>query len=300
MGLLHATIVRTLPAVPTPIMRRLSSRYIAGERLEDALAALKGLAREGYPGILDVLGEDVLDEREARGVAATYAEAAQAVHAAGLDAYISVKPTHVGLRQGEELALANYADLCRATAKLGQFVRVEMEDHTTTDATLRIFHALRKDFDNVGIVLQSRLLRTPADIDALPENSQVRLVKGIYLEPSEIALTEAGPIRQAFREQAEQLLRAGHRISLATHDQVVGDGLLEHCKAQGIAGDRFELQVLMGVQQGLWSRWRDAGATVRVYVPYGPEWRAYSTRRLRKNPAILGHVLKALLGLGQA
>lgn len=297
MGLLHQAVVRTLPLVPTSLMRRLSARYIAGETLDSALDALRGFQAEGFAGVLDVLGEDVADEAEAREVVDTYADAARQVRDAGLDAYVSVKPTHVGLRLGEELALDLYRDLCRRCQELDQFVRVEMEDHTTTDATLRIFSALREDFEQVGIVLQSRLFRTPADIEALPPASQVRLVKGIYLEPEGIAHTQPDPIREAFRTQAAQLLDAGHSVSFATHDEALGDGLLAECVRRGLPPDRYEFQVLMGVQRHLWAKWRDAGATVRAYVPYGPQWRAYSTRRLRKNPQILGHVMRATLGL---
>lgn len=297
MGLLHQAVMRTLPLVPTPVMRRLSARYIAGETLEEALAALDRFRAAGFAGVLDVLGEDVADEAEARGVVDTYAAAAARIEAAGLDAYVSVKPTHLGLRLGEDLALELYRELCRRCLELGQFVRVEMEDHTTTDATLRIYAALRAEFEHVGVVLQSRLFRTPADIAALPPSSQVRLVKGIYLEPGAIAHTEPGPIREAFRTQAAQLLDAGHSVSFATHDEELGDGLLAECQQRGLPPERYEFQVLMGVQERLWSKWRDAGAKVRAYVPYGPQWRAYSTRRLRKNPQILGHVVRATLGL---
>jgi proline dehydrogenase len=122
-------------------------------------------------------------------------------------------------------------------------------------------------------------------------------VKGIYLEPGAIAHTEPGPIREAFRAQAAQLLDAGHSVSFATHDEELGDGLLADCKRRALPEERYEFQVLMGVQERLWSKWRDAGAKVRAYVPYGPQWRAYSTRRLRKNPQILGHVIRATLGL---
>lgn len=298
MGLLSSLILGGLPLVPTFLMRRLSARYIAGETLEEGLAALTRLKAEGFPGILDVLGEDVASAAETERVVLEYSTAARALAAAGLDAYISIKPTHLGLRLSRELAERNYARLAKLAAELGLFVRVEMEDHTTTDETLLIFRNLRQAHPNTGIVLQSRLLRTPADIEALPPASEVRLVKGIYLEPRAVALTEAAEIRRAYLEQAQLLLTRGHRVSLATHDGPLGDEILTWCRAQGVSEERFEFQVLMGVQENQWRRWRDQGVQVRVYVPFGREWRAYSTRRLRKNPAILGHVLKGLLGRG--
>jgi proline dehydrogenase len=297
--MLHEVVVAGLPLVPRPLMWRMASRYVAGEHLEDALTMLRALAARGHPGILDILGEDVEDEAAARAVVATYRRASEAVAADGLDAYVSAKPTHVGLRLSEPLALELYGELARETAQRGQFLRVEMEDHTTTDATLRIFEALRSEHDNVGIVLQSRLLRTPDDIERLlaggAEGLNVRMVKGIYLEPAEIAHTEPAPIRDAFVAQCRTLLERGAYVSFATHDGPMAEQLLADVRALGLGPDRYEFQVLLGVQRHLWDLWRDAGHPVRVYVPYGPEWRAYSQRRLRKNPEILKHVMRAAL-----
>jgi proline dehydrogenase len=295
MGVFMKAIVAALPLVPRPIMRRISARYIAGETLGEALAQLAALKAEGHPGIIDLLGEDVAGEAAARKVMHDYKAAADAVHTAGLDAYVSIKPTHFGLRTSRELALELYTDLIRHCAAQKQFVRVEMEDHTTTDDTLWLFKRLRESFTNVGIVLQSRLHRTPDDIRALPPESDVRLVKGIYIEPKEIAHTEYVPIRDAFVTECEQLWRAGHRIRLATHDEHMAARCIQLATDLGVARDRYEFEVLLGVQQPLWGRWKARGYTVRVYVPYGPDWRAYSTRRLKKNPAIAGHVIKAIL-----
>ena len=297
MGLLHHIVVSSLPLVPRPIMRRLASRYIAGESLDQALEVLQANQARGYPGILDILGEDVLDETAARSAQAQYKAAASAVAARGLDAYVSIKPTHMGLRLSKELARELYAQLLVHCADLGQFVRVEMEDATTTDDTLELFHALRAEHDNVGIVLQARLLRTPADIAALPAAPcDVRLVKGIYLEPARIALTEPEPIRAAFVDQALALFEGGHRVALATHDGELAERILGAIHERGIEEDRYEFEVLLGVREDLWSRWRAEGHRVRVYVPYGPEWRSYSQRRLRKNPEILGHVIRGVFG----
>jgi proline dehydrogenase len=295
MGLLESSIVQTLPLVPRPVMRLLASRYIAGEHLTDAIAAMRRFSDRGYPGIVDILGEDVADEAEAREVLATYRAAASAVKAEGLDSYVSVKPTHFGLRTSEDLCRKLYSDLATHCAELGLFVRVEMEDNTTTDATLRIFEALRGEHDNVGIVLQSRLYRTLADVDALaPGPLDVRIVKGIYLEPASIAHTDPGAIRAAFVDLTQKLLERGARVCLATHDDPLAEDLLQLVREHDLGPDDYELQVLMGVQEPLWKRWRTEGHQVRVYVPYGPEWRAYTQRRLRKNPDIVRHVLKQM------
>jgi proline dehydrogenase len=293
-------VLAGLPFVPRPIMRRLASRYIAGEKIEDALSKLRDLARRGHPGILDVLGENVRTPEEAKAAARTYEQGAVALAAAKLDCYVSVKPTHLGLVLDEHLALDLFSGLAARCKENGLRMRVEMEDHPTTDATLSLFEVLRKKFDNVGIVLQSRLFRTPADVDALaPGPLDVRLVKGIYLEPASIAHVEPEPIREAFVEIARKLFARGARVGLATHDEGLGERCLAVVRELGVAKERYEFQVLLGVREELWERWKKAGNVVRVYVPFGPEWRAYSQRRLRKNPQILRHVMRDALGLGK-
>ncbi len=228
MTMVQKLVLASLSYVPKPLMRRLASRYIAGETLDEALSKLADLDRRGHPGILDILGENIADESEARAVAMHYRGAAEAIAKARLDAYVSVKPTHMALMMNEALCLELYSGIAEHCAKLGVRVRVEMEDHPTTDGTLRVFEALRKRFDNVGIVLQSRLFRTPSDIDRLaPGPLDVRMVKGIYLEPTSIAHTEPDAIRQAYVACTRKLCERGAKLSLATHD----DGLAERCMA---------------------------------------------------------------------
>jgi len=300
MGLLHEAVVSTLPLLPRPLMRSLASRYIAGETLAEAMQRLRPLLAQGFVGILDILGEDVSTEAASRAVVESYTHAMDAIVAERIDVYVSVKPTHVGLRISEELAFENYLALAKSCAQRDLFLRVEMEDHTTTDATLRVFERLRAEVggDTVGIVLQSRLFRTPDDIDALaPGPLDVRMVKGIYMEPAPIAYVDAEPIRVAFVDCCRRLFERGASISFATHDDALGQRLLALCDELGIAKERYEFQVLLGVQERLWTKWRDAGHDVRVYVPFGPEWRAYSMRRLTKNPQILKHVVRDFFSL---
>lgn len=296
MSVLDRVALATLPALPRWLMRRLAARYIAGEELEQALAKLEALRAAGFTGILDVLGEDVGDERAARAVVSGYRVAASAVAARRLDAYVSVKPTHLGLRLSEDLCFRLYDELASHCEGLDLALRVEMEDHTTTDATLRVFERLRARHARVGIVLQSRLFRTAADIAALaPGSFSVRMVKGIYLEPADIAHTQPEPIRQAYLDCSRLLLLRGASLSFATHDEGLADRLIALCRELGVGPERYEFQVLLGVREALWEKWRQAGQRVRVYVPYGPEWRAYSTRRLRKNPEIFRHVMRDLV-----
>ncbi|MBL8862659.1 MAG: proline dehydrogenase family protein [Planctomycetes bacterium] len=301
--MLTRIVLATLPYVPKFVMRRIAARYIAGETLPEALERLRSLQARGHAGILDVLGEGISDERQARAVAAEYCQAATALAAAGLDCYVSVKPTHVGLTISEDLAHELYASIARRARELGLFLRVEMEDHPTTDGTLRVFERLRRDHENVGIVLQARLFRTIDDIDRLAQGDRlargpldVRLVKGIYLEPASIAHTDPIRIREAFVQCVEKLCARGARLALATHDEHLADTCIEVLRAARRDRESYEFQVLLGVREELWERWKGGGHRVRVYVPYGPDWRAYSLRRMRKNPQIVGHVLRHLLG----
>ncbi|MDF1836476.1 MAG: proline dehydrogenase family protein [Planctomycetota bacterium] len=292
MGIFHQLATATLPLIPRPIMRKLAGRYIAGETLEQALGCLENLQAQGFTGILDLLGEDVQGEAEARAVLAEYKEGATQIAKRGLDAYVSVKPTHFCLQKDANLAFELYDDLLTHCSGLGQRVRVEMEDHPTTDDTLALFAKLRAKHIGVGLVLQARLFRNPADIAALPEpepggRMDIRMVKGIYLEPEEIAHTKPDPIRAAFIEQCKTLWAGGHFVAIATHDEVMAETLMEHVERENIPRELYDFEVLLGVRESLWQSWLKQGRPVRVYVPYGPEWRAYSQRRLRKNPEML-------------
>lgn len=295
--MLHKLFMATMPFVPRPLMRMIAGKYIAGETQAEALAELKRLAQAGFPGIYDILGEGSSTEEHARAAAREYHAGAIAIAQAGLDAYVSIKPTHMGLSSNEDLALELYRELAEACQELGVFMRIEMEDHPTTDATLRIFEVLRADFSGVGIVLQSRLLRTLKDIDDLaPGPLDVRLVKGIYLEPAEIAHTQRADISRAYVDCARRLLERGEcRLRFATHDASLAQNLAEQVQEFALPREAYEFQVLLGVQRPLWDTLRAEGHTVRVYVPFGPEWREYSQRRLGKNPDLLKAVMRDLM-----
>ena len=296
MGFLDRFAIASLPLIPGPLMRIVANRYIAGETLEEALAKLEEFRARGFTGILDELGEEIETETGARRVAESYCQAASALAERELDAYVSMKPTHVGLQIAEGLAFECFAKVARHCSALGQTMRVEMEDRTTTEATIRVFERLREEHDNVGVVLQSRLLRTPRDIEKLaPGLLSVRMVKGIYLEPATAAHVDRQAISDAFVDCARLLFERGANVALATHDGFLADRLLTLLRELEVPHDRYEFEVLMGIQQHLWDKWRDAGHRVRVYVPYGPEWRAYSARRLQKNPEIFHHVVRNFL-----
>jgi proline dehydrogenase len=295
--MLHKLLIGTLPLLPRPVMRHFAGKYIAGETLEQELAKLREMAGRGFSGVLDILGEGSSSESHAREAAEAYIQGAEAVAEAQLDTYVSIKPTHLGLNKSEALALELFGLVAARCRDLGVFMRIEMEDHPTTDATLRIYEALRPEYERVGIVLQARLHRTLVDIENLaPGPVDVRMVKGIYLEPAEIAHTDPSSIRRAYLDCTRRLLTRGDvHLRLATHDEGMANDLIELMADFEVPREDYEFQVLLGVQEQLWERWKLEGLNVRVYVPFGPEWREYSQRRLRKNPELFKAVMRQML-----
>jgi proline dehydrogenase len=292
VSLVDSAIVRLLPAVPKPVVRRISDRYIAGEELDDALRVVGELNAEGKLATLDVLGEEVSDPEEARGIAGAYREAIEAFERGGLESNISVKPTALGLNLGYELCRENLEDVVRHAAEHDNFVRIDMEDSSTTDDTLRLYRGLREaGHENVGIVLQARLKRTLDDVRALAGlRPNVRLCKGIYLERPEIAFRDFDAVQASFVQALRELLQGGSYVGIATHDE----WLLEQGKRlvaeRGLAGDEYEFQMLLGVRPRLGDELVREGHRLRIYTPFGRHWYSYSLRRLQENPKIAGYI----------
>ena len=295
----------SLPLIPRRVLWTVAQRYVAGDELEDALAVIARLRDEGFGSILDVLGEGVESEAQARAAAAEYHRALERLPGVDPRTEVSVKPTHLGLTLGTGLCAELLSELCAAAERQRRRVRLEMEDAPTVDGTLEVFARLRDRHGNLGCVLQARLFRTKDDVGRLLAGGplNVRLVKGIYLEPPAIAWTEDRDISGSYLELARSLLDGGAFVALATHDDALGGRLLAHLAERGLdrgAAEerRYEFQLLLGVRRELAAAWRGAGHHVRVYVPYGRDWHAYSLRRLKRNPQIARHVLKALVTRG--
>jgi proline dehydrogenase len=292
VSLVDSAIVRLLPAVPKPVVRRISNRYIAGEELDDALRIVRELNAEGKLATLDVLGEEVGDPMEARGITGSYREAIDAFERGRLESNISVKPTALGLKLGYELCRENLEDVVRHAAEHDNFVRIDMEDSSTTDDTLRLYRELREaGHENVGIVLQARLQRTLDDVRALAElRPNVRLCKGIYLERPEIAFRDFDAVQASFVQALRELLQGGSYVGIATHDE----WLLEQGKRlvveQGLGRDDYEFQMLLGVRPGLGDELVRERHRLRIYTPFGRHWYSYSLRRLQENPKIAGYI----------
>jgi proline dehydrogenase len=299
MSLFDRTVAAALPLVPRPVVRRFSARYIAGETPEDALRAVAALNRDGAMGTVDVLGEDIHRPEDAEATRSGYERILRGLSEARLEGNISVKLTALGLKIDRELALEQTARLCREARSLGNFVRIDMEDSSCTEDTLAIFHRLRAEFDNVGIVIQAYLRRSLDDVDRLVEmRANVRLCKGIYVEPRAIAYRDREIVRRNFAFLLERLLRGGCYVGIATHDEILAWEGLRLVRELRLPRDRYEFQMLLGVDEALRRILLAAGHRLRVYVPFGERWYQYSLRRLKENPRIAGYALRNLLRVG--
>jgi proline dehydrogenase len=298
VAIFDRAIVRLLPAVPKPVVRRISERYIAGTELEDACRVVERLNAEGKLATIDVLGEEITSDEEARAIAHTYEDVFSTIERQGLDSNVSVKPTALGLQLGYDLCRENLELVVRRAAETSNFVRVDMEDSSTTDDTLRMYRELREaGHDNVGVVLQASLRRTVADIAALADlKPSVRLCKGIYVEPEEIQFRDFEAVRANFVRALEALLDAGLYVGIATHDE----WLLEEGKRlvaeRGLRREEYEFQMLLGVRERLGDALVAEGHRLRIYVPFGRHWYAYSLRRLQENPKIAGYIAADTFG----
>ncbi len=296
MSLFDRLVVSALPFVPKTVVGIVARRYIAGETADEALAAATELSGQGFLTTLDMLGEDIASMEQAREAANTYGFLLEEIQRRGLETNVSLKPTQFGLRLDKNAC----RDLIRWLIEKAQghhnFVRIEMEDSTCTTDTIDLYRSLRSDFDNTGIVLQAYLRRTQNDVAAIgdiPPN--VRIVKGVYLEPRKIAYKDPRVINKNYMHLAETLLKQGAYVAFATHDELLVWEAFHLVEGLGLPHSAYEFQMLLGVEKQLRDIIRDAGHRIRVYIPFGRDWHPYSVRRLRENPKIAGYVMRAML-----
>jgi proline dehydrogenase len=295
MSFINRAVASLLPLVPKAVVGRVARPYIAGESLDQAVTKVRALMEEGCCATMDVLGEEVLHQAESEAFTDQYLDVLRCIASEGIDSNISVKPTALGLNLDLALCESNLRRIVGLAAELDNFVRIDMEDSSTTTATLDIYRRLRDDHDNVGVVLQSYLHRSMDDIETLiPYGVSVRVCKGIYVEPAPIAFKARQEIRDNFMKMVEALLVAGCYVGIATHDRQLVKRSMETVERMGMDKSDYEFQVLLGVLPGLRREIIAAGHRMRVYVPFGEAWYAYSTRRLKENPAVAGHVLRGI------
>ena len=273
--------------------RAMTRRFVAGEKLDEALAAMKVLNADGIKGSLDLLGENVHTEAEARAAGAAYEEILDRIQAAGLDTNVSLKLTQMGFDLGDDLCYEVTASVIRKARDYGSFVRLDMEGSAYTQRTLDMFKRLHAEFGkHVGIVLQAYLYRTKDDVeDMIKLGARVRLCKGAYLEPAEVAFPEKADVDKSYVACMERLMKDGFYPGLATHDEAIIDHAKAYAKREGIDASRYEFQMLYGIRSDLQRQLVKDGYNMRTYVPYGTQWYPYFMRRLAERPANVWFIL---------
>ncbi len=293
--ILDRVVAHSLPFVPKTVVRKVASRYIAGETLDEALDVTAGLNRQRMCATLDVLGEHIHGIDQARRAVSQYLQVLEHIHSRKLDANVSIKLTQLGLKVDWLACLELTSRLVKHARELGNFVRIDMEDSSCTTDTLRLYRELRKDYSNVGVVIQAYLRRTAQDVAALQDlRPNFRLCKGVYVEPPEIAYHEMRDINRNYVSLLETLFRNGSYIGIATHDESIVSEAFRLIRDMKLPPTAYEFQMLLGINEQLRNRIVAAGHKLRVYIPYGRDWYAYSVRRLRENPRIAGYVFKAM------
>jgi proline dehydrogenase len=275
-----------MPYMPRSLIWRISRRYIAGTQLSDARRTIRELNAAGCSATIDVLGEDSASAEQVEAARNLYLEAIQDIRSASLDSGVSVKLSEMGLRFDVAQCKEAMCELLATARTHGIFVRIDMEDSSVTSVTLDIFRDLRKEFDNVGVVIQSCLRRSEQDVAELLSGgpTDVRLCKGIYIEPEAIAYRDADDIRDSYRKLLQQLLDGGAtRVGIATHDPALVAHAEQVIRKRDVDKDRYEFQMLLGVAGTLRRDLVGKGHPLRVYVPFGELWFDYSMRRLREH-----------------
>ena len=299
MSLFDSLVKHGMPLVPKPIVGKVARRYVAGESLSDAVEEIRTLNDEGAMATVDVLGEEVNEHGKALDAVGEYVRLVEEIDRQGLDANISIKPTLLGLKIDEQLCSDHVATVCDRARESNNFVRIDMEDSSCTDATLRIYRRVLAEYGNAGAVLQSYMRRTTSDVnDLLPLRPNIRLCKGIYRESRAIAWQDFETIRANFVYNMEKLMSGGAYVGIATHDPYLVWAGMSAVDRLGLDREQYEFQMLLGVDPQLRRIILDRGHRLRVYVPYGRDWYHYSIRRLRENPTVALHVMRAMLGLG--
>jgi proline dehydrogenase len=295
--MLNRFVVGSIGRLPSPMVATLARRYIAGPNVDDALNAVRSLAALGCVATVDVLGEDDESPDQWRRNCEAYQQLLERIDSTALPAGVSVKLSSLGLSGDRDDCRSRLEAVALAARSHGRFVRVDMEDSRWTSATLDVALGVYQSLPNVGVVVQACLLRSPADVERLVRHGvSVRLCKGAYRESSAVAYQSRSEIRRAYLVLLEELL-AGHGfVAVATHDELLIDGALDLIRRRSVPPGRYEFQLLLGVAERRRAGLVRCGHRVRVYVPFGGDWYAYSMRRLRENPQLTTAVIAGALG----
>ncbi len=296
MGILDRAIAESVAVIPRPVVKRISSRYIAGEQVGEMVQTIRNLNRENCVATVDVLGESTEDGADAAEKVRQYEEVLSALDEHDLDAGISVKLTAIGLTLDRGLCRANLEEIIGFAARRNRFVRVDMEDSPYTSETLDLVLDVREDHENVGAVIQAYMRRSLDDVQRLGQAGvSVRLCKGIYDEPRKVAFKDFDTVRENYVLLLEELFRGKGHVAIATHDGYLVWHAQRLIHQMDIPKSRYEFQTLLGVDEELQKILVGEGHRMRVYVPFGEDWYEYSTRRLKENPKIARYVAQDVI-----
>ncbi len=300
MDAFNNLIVRVVQLMPKPVVGFFSKKYIAGETLQDAVEFVKKLNAKGIYATMDVLGESVANKSESIKCKNEALEVLEAIEKNKLMANLSIKPTQMGLAIDEQFAYEQILELVKRAAEYKNFVRIDMEDSPFTDKTINLYKRIYADYKNVGVVIQSYMKRSLDDVISLNKiGTNYRLCKGIYVEPAAIAYKGKQEVRDNYLKLLDQMFKDGNYVGIATHDKPLIDAAYTRIREQNIAKDKFEFQMLLGVREDLRDKINADGYKIRIYVPFGKDWYAYSVRRLKENPSMAGHIVKSFLTFGK-
>jgi proline dehydrogenase len=296
MGWFNKMIVGMMPAFPQSFIWMFSKRYIAGKHLEDAVRKTKSFNKAEILATIDVLGEDIVDLSEASAAKEECLQVLDAIRDNGLEANLSVKLTQFGLHMNEETCYQNVLELVKKAGDFQNFVRIDMEDAACTDATLRIYRRIRRDFSNTGAVIQAYLKRSESDVRQLIDEkiAHLRICKGIYDESPEVAYKDREKIREQYKKLVLMMFDSGSSVGIATHDKLLVDWAVKTIQERNIPREKYEFQMLLGVTEKLRRSLVKEGHRLRVYVPFGEKWYRYCMRRMKENPQVAGYVIKNL------
>ncbi len=298
MSFFNKIIVAIVQLMPKTMVGFFSKRYIAGETLDSAVELVRKLNDKGIYATIDVLGESVRNKNEAISAKQKALEVLDIIEQKKLKANLSIKPTQMGLAIDENFALMQISELVEKAKENNNFVRIDMEDSPFTDKTFNLYKKLRENYDNVGVVVQAYLKRTYDDVILLNKiGTNYRLCKGIYIESPNIAYKDKQVIRDNYLKILEAMLKAGNYVGIATHDEYLINNAKKLINELNLTKDKFEFQMLLGVREELRDKINLDGYKIRIYVPFGKDWYAYSVRRLKENPQIAGYIFKSLFKL---
>lgn len=295
MSFFNKIIVAIVQLMPKAMVGFFSKKYIAGETLDEAVELVKSLNKQGIYATVDVLGESVKNKEEAVEAKNKALEVLETIKKFNLMANLSIKPTQMGLNIDEEFCFQQVTELTERAKQINNFIRIDMEDSPYTDLTFKLLKRLKEKYDNVGVVVQAYLKRTYDDVQSLNKiGTNYRLCKGIYVEPAEIAYKGKQEVRDNYLKVLESILKAGNYIGIATHDEYLIQAAKKMVKDFNVPKEKFEFQMLLGVREDIRNKTNSEGYKLRIYVPFGKDWYAYSVRRLQENPEIAGYVFKSL------